>query len=574
MGLGYSRLLLGSFMGLLCAGVAYSQPQLRLSETTIGPVSVAQGTTGPAQTVEAFNAGDGALNLALASSEPWLVAAVGAPAPCTTRLGNCLPINMQLQTAGLPKGMATAILDVVDPNAIDAPQSITVTVQIGGGVPDQADFFVAPNGSSDSLLFSTNSQLSFNVSTNTGGNWLQMAFEGAGSFNFVMPYRIRARHLPGMAEGVHTGAVNITNSAFAPDVKNVPVTMTVTSQPIGALSTDRLFFRLAQDSVPLETFVDLVNRGLGTLALTGVEAATADGGTWLTVEQFGATNLSRIRLDAAGLPQGPHRGTVTIQSNAVNGPHVVDVLLLVEPQGPPRTSFQGVVNNATFEPEPVSPGDIVALFGDQLSYEPPTEGGVLPLPRQLGGASVFINGQESPLFFSSYGQINLQVPYEIQPGPARVQVVRDGQIGNVASLTIVPKAPRVLRFLGNFAIAVNQDGTFPVPSTPGLASRPARPGDVIVIFAIGFGQTSPAALTGEGASGDPLSQITPTPTVFLGGGLLRVPVTPQFVGLTPTFVGLYQINLQIPANAPRGPRVPLIIDQGGVISNQVEIAIE
>ena len=55
----------------------------------------------------------------------------------------------------------------------------------------------------------------------------------------------------------------------------------------------------------------------------------------------------------------------------------------------------------------------------------------------------------------------------------------------------------------------------------------------------------------------------------------RSTIVPDFVGLTPTFVGLYQINFLIPLNAPRGERVPLIVEApGGYITNEVWIAIE
>ena len=117
-------------------------------------------------------------------------------------------------------------------------------------------------------------------------------------------------------------------------------------------------------------------------------------------------------------------------------------------------------------------------------------------------------------------------------------------------------------------MAVRPDGSFAIPTSP------ARQGETVVIYAIGFGQTSPNAGTGEGATVDPLQWIRPVPTVFFGGGLLRIPATPSFVGLTPGFVGLYQINVAIPGNSPRGDRVPMLAEGAGYVTNQVNIAIQ
>jgi len=268
---------------------------------------------------------------------------------------------------------------------------------------------------------------------------------------------------------------------------------------------------------------------------------------------------------------------VTIRSNAVNEPQVVPVHLRVTPQSPPVVRFGGVVNNATFAAdEPIPQGGIAALFGDQLSYQPGQEGTELPLVSELGGTKVLVNGQEAPLYYSSYGQVNFQMPYEIPPGEAFVQVTRDGTPGNAVSVQVAGRAPRLLRLgIGDYGIIVNQDGSFPIPATPGLNSHPAHAGDYLVIYAIGLGATSPAVASGAAApAAEPLARVQPPPTVFYGAGLIRVPVVPFYAGLTPNFVGLYQINVQVPPNAPRGDRVPLYLEGGGVVSNQVEIAIE
>ena len=574
MGLNLSRLIsrglpLG-LAGVMCLNAA---PKLRLSNTVVGPLSIAVGENGPQQVVEAYNAGDGALNLAVSAVEDWLAPEVGAPRPCTTRQGTCIPVNIMLNTAGLERGSYTGFVEVADPDAVDAPQTIAVTVQMGGGVPDRVDFVVPPGGA-DSVRFETNSPLTYQVSTNNGGDWLTLAIDGAGTFDFVIPYKLTARH-NNLPQGLYTGRVSITNSAFAPDIKDVPVTMRITTQPIGKLSEGEVRFRLAQETQAAQKYLVLRNAGQGALAIRNVVATVADGGDWLAAEAVPDTLLVKLTANPEGLAPGLYEATVTIETNAINSPHEARVFFTVVEQGPPIASFGGVVNNATFAAgDPIPQGGIAAIFGEQLSFEGPTEGAELPLVKELGGAKVFVNGQQVPLYFSSYGQINFQMPYETPAGEVRVQVVRGDQTGNAVSVQVTQRNPRILKFLGNYAIAVNQDGTFPVPPTPGIPSRRARPGDVLVIYAIGFGQTQPPVASGEAAPADPLAWVRPLPTVYFGRGLLPVPATPLFVGLTPTFVGLYQINVQIPPNAPKGDHVPLQIEGPGYKSNQVEIAIE
>ncbi len=59
--------------------------------------------------------------------------------------------------------------------------------------------------------------------------------------------------------------------------------------------------------------------------------------------------------------------------------------------------------------------------------------------------------------------------------------------------------------------------------------------------------------------------------MFLGDPAVALPTV--FAGLAPGFEGLYQIDFQIPANAPSGAAVPLYIQTGARASNTVTLAI-
>jgi uncharacterized protein (TIGR03437 family) len=159
-------------------------------------------------------------------------------------------------------------------------------------------------------------------------------------------------------------------------------------------------------------------------------------------------------------------------------------------------------------------------------------------------------------------------------------VEANGLRSNGVTVPIANRAPRMLRLgIGEYGIFVNQDGTFPLPRTSvlGAAGRPARVGDTLVMYAIGLGPTSPTVANGTAAPSNPLAVIAPMPVLQFGRTSISESdsTAPLFVGLTPGFVGLYQINVTIPATVEKGPNVPVFLNMGNnVFSNTVELAIE
>ncbi len=90
-------------------------------------------------------------------------------------------------------------------------------------------------------------------------------------------------------------------------------------------------------------------------------------------------------------------------------------------------SVASVVNSAGFQPGPVAPGSLVTLFGSNLAVGS-TQASSTAWPKVLNGTSVFVNGIAAALAYVSPTQVNLQVPYETQPGLATVNVVVGGHV--------------------------------------------------------------------------------------------------------------------------------------------------
>jgi uncharacterized protein (TIGR03437 family) len=481
LGLKYAFASSAAIMAL--SNALWAVPQLRLSQTAVGPISVAQGQNGSGQVVYASNVGDGSLNLRLTTNVSWLAATTGAPAECSLR-GICTPINIELRANSLAAGLHTGTIAVTDPNAVDAPQTIVITVQVGAGVPEKVELALMP-GASSQVRFSTSSPINVSVSVPSGQNWLAVAAEGAGSFAFGSTYRI-AVNAGGLAEGDYSGQFVTSKSPVSSENRTVPVALKVTS-------------------------------------------------------------FSRLEAAASGAPVA---------------------------------FFGGVVNNATFEGDVLAPGGIVAVFGDGFVSGQPVQATSLPLPTELGGVRVLVNDNPAPVYFASSNQINFQIPYDTAAGNVTVRVEKGGQRGNAVSMRVGRSVPRLLRLnIGDYGIVVNGDGSFPIPPTSGVNSHPAKVGDTLVIYALGLGQTEPAVQSGVAAPSDPLGRARGNYRVSFGApgpfGGASADVTPLYVGLTPNFVGLYQINVTIPQDTPRGVAIPmaLVSDEEGS-SNRVNIAIE
>ena len=213
------------------------------------------------------------------------------------------------------------------------------------------------------------------------------------------------------------------------------------------------------------------------------------------------------------------------------------------------------VNSASYgDGVPVAPGSLASLFGNFANAATATAQS-LPLPVMLGNVEVLVGGKAAPLLYVSPTQINFQVSGKLEtPGQALTEVKVNGTTVGRTQVTTLPGAPGVF---------VTTDLNY----RPNSAATPARRGQPIIIFATGHGELSDAIEDGQPAPATPL--ITKAkPKVTIGGIEAEI----LFSGLTPGLAGLWQINAVIPANAPIGASVPLVVTQG-LTSNTLPIAV-
>lgn len=249
---------------------------------------------------------------------------------------------------------------------------------------------------------------------------------------------------------------------------------------------------------------------------------------------------------------------------------------------PPSIADGGVLNGASFvKGQPVTTGSLVSIFGSNLASAI-AQADTIPLSTSLGGVTVqFVNGSTSanaPLTFVAGTQVNAQIPWNLVPGGATANVSVTVNVNGTASapsqFTVGPFSPGIFTAgpPAFRAIAQNVDGTLaqPAGSIPGLTTHPVKIGDAIIIYATGLGAVdNPPADGGIPPAGTLVNTLT-KPIVTVGGMTAQV----LFSGLQPQFVGVNQVNIVIPPNAPTGDAVPLQIQMGGITSpDSVTIAV-
>jgi len=249
-------------------------------------------------------------------------------------------------------------------------------------------------------------------------------------------------------------------------------------------------------------------------------------------------------------------GTVTLASNIIVSP-------------PPSIALAGIINAAS-DTLTAAAGGIVSVFGDNLGSSLTTATGY-PLPTTLGGSSFQIGAQAAPLYMTSCGQVNLQIPWQAS-GQVNVTATVGGLVSTGETITLVPFAPGIFSLnqagSGQGAVEIAATGQLAAPLAD--AGVPVQRGEYIAIFATGLGPVSNQPATGAAASSDPLSSTLTAPIVTIGSAAAKV----TYSGLAPGFAGLYQVNALVPDGAPSGDNVSLVISIGGVQSNTVTIAVQ
>lgn len=242
-----------------------------------------------------------------------------------------------------------------------------------------------------------------------------------------------------------------------------------------------------------------------------------------------------------------------------------------------------VSNAAALQPSvPVAQGSLATIKGSGLAADQQTAA-EMPWPLSLMNRQIVVNDElMSPLYYVAPGQFNFQLPTSAPVGTGRiaVRVADTGELIAGGTLLVSAAAPGLFTAGGTGtgqAAALNQDYTLNSPSNPAPA------GSTLVLYGTGQGQVGPPVPDGTPAAAETLSNTVAIPTtdgasclnnqpsmcVLMGNSVFG---TVRYSGLAPGFVGLWQINVTIPAGLPAG-NVPVRVIVNGTPSNTVTVTV-
>jgi len=585
------------------SGPPSGAPTLGLSRQ--GFVFRAQDSVVRQESLEIANRGGGELQWSVTSSTieggPWLSV---SPADGTTTGGQPpSPVEVQVDPSGLAPGDYYGRL-TVSANPGIASQTLTVAVRVVSG-----DAFVPVQVEPEGFLFvhtpplgAASEPLTF---TNPGSRPVNLQVEASFGDGvpqwFVLPALDEV-----LAPGDSLTIEILLASDFAPAVRNGEVRVTSSptdgSQPESSQRIDmRLVVAAGSGGAPLTRqqgvctptrLVPVFTRlPLDFQVVSGwpiaMEAAVVDDcgaaltqgvvtsefsngdplvafeglgeGRWVATWSPTPTDAGvTVRLSAASLAEPPIEGTVEV-GGSVPESSAAPVL------GAPPLSAISFARD-----QPISLGAYAALFGSQLAGSL-TVADSLPLPDSLNETAVFIGGLPMPLLFASAGQVNGVVPYELAGGSLYSVLVQSGGALSAPLRVLVAQAQPALFSKDSsgggqgLIERVSADGSRSL-AEPGT---PARPGDVLVIYASGLGPVTGDFSTGDASPTAPLAETVEPVSVLVGGAVASV----SFAGLTPGFAGLYQVNAALPGDAPVGDAVPIVASVNEATSPSVTIAV-
>ena len=201
----------------------------------------------------------------------------------------------------------------------------------------------------------------------------------------------------------------------------------------------------------------------------------------------------------------------------------------------------------------IQAGSWISIYGSFLANGTYLWNGDFPM--SLGGTSVSIDGKPAYLWFVSPTQINAQAPDDTAAGMVKVVVTTPfGTASSTVTLATYGPSFSLLndgKHVAAEIISPNGTGAYDFgyydlvgpANTFSFATRPVKPGEMLSLFGVGFGPTTPPVPAGVTFSGA-APTVSPA-TITFGGVAARV----IFEGLTAA--GLYQFNVIVP-NTPSG----------------------
>jgi uncharacterized protein (TIGR03437 family) len=514
-------------------------------------VSVRLGSMTPAYTV------------ATPPGDPWLFA---------TPFSGSLPaaLAIQVNPSTLPPGIYTSTVTVTVTgvaNPLEIAVTLTVTEPASGPVIAPATIPLASPATLTGTFTLTAGPLPATFTATPGNVWLSVSTT-AGAL------------LPGQSQTV---TVTANPATLVPAAAPYSGKITVVTTSNGTTTTQTVTVPFTVN--PLMPTITSVWPGvipvgspntvvtiLGANFYNGTTVAASGASANLTTTIVG-TNVLLSTIPATLLTAA---GAINLTvSNPAPGGAAAPVVITVGNV----STISAITNAASYTPGALSPGEIIAIFGDNIGPAAPVGLSISNgfVETSLGGVTVSISGQAAPIVYASSSQVSVQVPYEVTQG---TQAQGTGQpfvltYGTATPaqtvVDIVPTAPGLFTLNASGvgeALVLNYNavtGAYSINSS----TNPAAIGSTVVFFLTGEGDYASSAYSPETGFIVPLTPPVTTgaypelgtlPTVSIGGTAVT---TVAYAGPIPgSMLGLLQVNAVVPAGANTGNSVPLNVTIG------------
>jgi uncharacterized protein (TIGR03437 family) len=319
---------------------------------------------------------------------------------------------------------------------------------------------------------------------------------------------------------------------------------------LSSSASEVLISALINRTSPLAPVQIPVNLNRATTPWTASLLFTQKDSAWLNAGPLSGTGPSVISLvpSLTGLSEGIYDATMFIESpqSQPQTLYIPITFTVVSPRPAPVLASGGVVPNATYRGA-LTAGSLASAFGTNLASGVDIAGRI-PLPNTMGVTQVRVNGRIAPLLYTGENQINFQVPWETPTGTATLTVDVAGQSAQT-SFPVTNINPGIY----------TSDGRQLVPE------RTASRSSIILAFVGGVGAVSPTVVTGDAPDFSLPVTGLPQPQGPVTATIAGIEARVFFSAIPYGLVGLMQVNLEVPPNAPLGEQ-PLVIRVGGIAS--------
>ncbi|MGJ5815601.1 hypothetical protein [Paludibaculum fermentans] len=229
----------------------------------------------------------------------------------------------------------------------------------------------------------------------------------------------------------------------------------------------------------------------------------------------------------------------------------------------PSYSADSIVNLASGEIGRLAPNTLAAIYGKDLApysrarVDSDLQGDTLPTLLSGTAVVVKVSGLLVPLEYISPDVVTFLVPSELRPGPVNIVLTYKNLSGPTIRVQLLQAAPAWFLMETGFVLGRHLDSMEWID-----AAHPARPGESVVLYAAGLGESRPILpYRSMPRAKAPLAHLDQFCLLF--DGECVVPERLGYVGLSPGFPGVYEIHVLLPEQLAEDPEVTLDIAGAG-----------